>query len=282
MPATPAADPTPDRFSAPPGAALRSLIVEYWGMERDLAAMGGFTVTPDRHGELVCCADDLYAVRAGVRTRLPGVFLVGLLGGPLRLESDGPVRCAGARLEPWALGAFGGLVGAGAGPGLADGSAVFGRGLGPVLEALRRRDWPTLAGEFDRALRAFLPRSSPSASAMAGAFTGGLAASTAEAAEAAGLSRRSVERSVHAATRCSPKQLACLSRFQTVRDAVWADPAADLARLAVAAGYADQSHMTRHFRRYSGVTPARFARDAAARKTASRVAFVQSRGREGV
>jgi AraC-like DNA-binding protein len=65
-----------------------------------------------------------------------------------------------------------------------------------------------------------------------------------------------------------------------VRDAIWADPSIDLARLAFDAGYSDQPHMTREFRRYSGQTPSRFAREAMARKkrlAAQDVAFDQER-----
>jgi AraC-like DNA-binding protein len=81
-------------------------------------------------------------------------------------------------------------------------------------------------------------------------------------------------------TGTSSKQLACLSRFQKVRDAIWADPSIDLARRAFAAGYSDQPHMTREFRRYSGQTTSSFAREAMAKKkclAAHDVAFVQER-----
>jgi transcriptional regulator GlxA family with amidase domain len=77
---------------------------------------------------------------------------------------------------------------------------------------------------------------------------------------------RQVERRVRKLTRTSPNQLACLFRFQKVRDAIWADPTIDLAGLAIDAGYSDQPHMTRHFRRYSGQTPAQFARSSMAKK----------------
>ena len=72
------------------------------------------------------------------------------------------------------------------------------------------------------------------------------------------ISDRQVERRARKLTGISPKQLACLSRFQSARDAIWADPTIDLARLAVDAGYSDQPHMTRQFRRYAGQTPAQF------------------------
>ena len=81
-----------------------------------------------------------------------------------------------------------------------------------------------------------------------------------------------------------PERLACLSRFQRVRDAIWADPTIDLAGLAIEAGYSDQPHMTRHFRRYAGQTPAQFARSSVEKKkwlAAEDVAFVQEGGAGG-
>src|SRR6516225_8057406 len=55
-------------------------------------------------------------------------------------------------------------------------------------------------------------------------------------------------------------------RFQKVRGAVWTDPMIDLAGLAIDPGYSDQPHMARQFRRYSGQTPAQFARSSMAEK----------------
>src|SRR5207244_2944293 len=49
------------------------------------------------------------------------------------------------------------------------------------------------------------------------------------------------------------RALAELDRYR-----LWGDPAPDLAGLAQALGYADQSHLSREFKRYSGMTPAAF------------------------
>ena len=42
---------------------------------------------------------------------------------------------------------------------------------------------------------------------------------------------------------------------------LWARPDADLRSLAAEAGYADQAHMTRQFRRYADTTPAAYKRE---------------------
>ena len=256
------------RFRRDPHPSLRPFVMEYWGLARDLAAMGGFTITPDRYGELICCADELYVVGQSGRERLPICFTVGLLDGPLRIEAGGVVRCMAARLQPWTVGRFladdphpmpGGWKAA---------DAIFGPVLACVAELVRRRDWETLSEIYDRILMAELGRRVPGASGidMVGQFLGESRRPTGTVAGEQDISRRQVERRVRALTGTSPKQLAGLARFQRARDALWADPSFDLARLAIATGYSDQAHMTREFRRYSGQTPARFAREALAIK----------------
>jgi hypothetical protein len=89
------------RFRRDAHPSLRPFVVEYWAMARDLAAMGGFTITPDCFGELICCVDDLYAIGGDGREKLPTCFLLGLLERPLRIEAAGVVRCMAARLRPW-------------------------------------------------------------------------------------------------------------------------------------------------------------------------------------
>jgi AraC-like DNA-binding protein len=258
---------------------LRPLVAEYWALARDLAAIGGFTVTPDCFGELICCVDGLVAVVDGARETLPTCFLVGLLDGPLRLEAAGVVRCMAARLRPWAVGQ---LIAGGLDlprRGWADATRLLGARLSSAEELVGRRAWDALAEVFDRVLMEEVGRWKAVASGaeVVGPFLDGRRPTGAVAREADASSRQ-VERRVRALTGTSPKRLACLARFQRARDAIWADPAVELARLAAAAGYADQPHMTREFRRYAGQTPARFARESIARKrwlAALDVAIVQ-------
>ena len=87
------------RFRSDPHPSLRPFAVEYWAIARDLAAMGGFTITPDCFGELICCVDDLYAVGEGGNEKLPTCFFVGLLHEPLRIEAAGVVRCMAADFD---------------------------------------------------------------------------------------------------------------------------------------------------------------------------------------
>lgn len=81
--------------------------------------------------------------------------------------------------------------------------------------------------------------------------------SLAELCDATGLSSRQLRRRVADTVGYSPRLLAGVLRFQRfLRSARAAAGDRDLARLAVESGYADQSHLTRECRRFTGRTPA--------------------------
>jgi AraC-like DNA-binding protein len=80
-----------------------------------------------------------------------------------------------------------------------------------------------------------------------------------------GLSERQLRRRCHAAVGYGPKTLHRVLRFRaflSAGDAAGRD--ADLARLALEAGYADQSHLTADCTRLAGVAPAALLRTRAA------------------
>lgn len=52
-----------------------------------------------------------------------------------------------------------------------------------------------------------------------------------------------------------PKETARRLRFSHALNMISTDPTADLSTMAAQAGFSDQSHMTREFRTFSGVTP---------------------------
>jgi hypothetical protein len=137
------------RFRTAPHPLLRPFVVEYWGLVRDLAAMGGFTITPDCFGELICCDDDMFAIRGDEKEKLPTCFLVGLLDGPLWIEAAGVVRCMAARLQPWTVGQISAIEPDSPARGWSDAGRIFGVRLGLASELVRRCDWPNLAKIFD-------------------------------------------------------------------------------------------------------------------------------------
>lgn len=83
----------------------------------------------------------------------------------------------------------------------------------------------------------------------------------AQAARRLGVTPRTLQRLLRTATGQEPAAWAQLARVRRAGRAVAAAHDAQLADLAADHGYADQSHMTRAFRRWLGITPAGLRRD---------------------
>lgn len=86
----------------------------------------------------------------------------------------------------------------------------------------------------------------------------GAGASVAAVARALGVSERQLERRFLARVGVTPKGFATLRRFERAVEAARSSPS--LAAAALQAGYYDQSHFIRDFRRFAGATPGEFLR----------------------
>ena len=273
------------RFEAAPDLVLRPYVHSYWSVARDLSETGGFTVTPDRFLELVFFVDPPWIEQTAGRRPLPVCTLISLLREPLRITADSIVRCAAVRMHAWAGGILFPQAEASTQPWF-DMTAAFAEQVPSVCDALRNGAKGEIIAHLDRTIRHALAdvKPAPTALAAARAFMvppeETVGKRTSAVAVEQGRSRRQIERQVRALTHRSPKQLTSLTRFQFVRDTLWAQPGVELAVLAFDAGYADQAHLTRHFRRYSGQSPGEFIRDSLRLKVSLRrqgedVAFLQ-------
>jgi AraC-like DNA-binding protein len=81
-----------------------------------------------------------------------------------------------------------------------------------------------------------------------------------ELVSAAGIGRRQLERRFGDAVGIGPALLASIFRFRSVFDVIERDGSRPWTDAALAAGYFDQSHFIREFRRFVGCTPSEFAR----------------------
>ena len=100
-----------------------------------------------------------------------------------------------------------------------------------------------------------------------------------QVAAAAHATVRTLERKFKQAAGYTVKDVSALMRFEQVRNHLWLHPTASLAGLAQELGYTDQAHLSREFKRYSGTTPAAFARKAKRGQQAVSndfVAFIQA------
>jgi len=100
-----------------------------------------------------------------------------------------------------------------------------------------------------------------------------------EVAAAAHATVRTLERNFKQSSGFTVKDVSGLMRFEQVRNRLWFYPESNLAGLAHELGYADQAHLSKEFKRYSGTTPAAFARKSTSGKQAVNrdfVAFLQA------
>ncbi|QEC76305.1 helix-turn-helix domain-containing protein [Mucilaginibacter ginsenosidivorax] len=265
-----------------PREELQDSIKCFWYNSRDFGdQVTDFEVQPDGYAEIIFhfgsgCS---IAQNEGMLP-LPSPFMMGLLNQPVVFYAKNRLEIIGIRCFPWTV--FD-LLGLPAGKG---GVTIFEH---PIAQLQ-----PTLincieAGRIDEALAAvkqyFLTaRSAVATSSML--FKAGVAMSKAkgtmpvsQVAAAAHATVRTLERNFKQSSGHTIKDVSGLMRFEQVRNQLWLYPDINLAGLAHQLGYTDQSHLSREFKRYSGTTPAAFARKAKQGKPPvgnNFVAFVQA------
>ena len=248
-------------FASP--EALQESIKCLWYTRRDFgAAQSGFEVVPDGYAEIVFhFGEALSVLRDDALQPLPSPFMVGLLASPVHFYASGVLEIIGIRCFPWTV--FD-LLGLPAGKGDVH---IFEHPLArlqPLLaNAVKAGD---IAGAAD-AIKAYFLSAGPVAApdttlTKAGAAMSGAGGSlpVSGVAAAAHTTVRTLERKFRESSGHTVKDVSGLMRFEQARNRLCACPRASLAGLAQELGYADQSHLSREFKRYSGTTPAAFAR----------------------
>ena len=265
-----------------PPEVLRDTIKCFWYNIRDVGEIpSSFEVVPDGYAEIIFhFGSGCSIVDNGILRSLPSPFMMGLLNQPAVFYTQNRFEIIGIRCFPWTVFDLLGLQ-----PGK-DGVRIFEHPIARLQPILARA---IDVGRIDEALadvkQYFLDaRSGIANDSML--FKAGFAMRQAngampvsQVAEAAHATVRTLERNFKRSSGYSVKDVSGLMRFEQVRNQLWHYPNTNLAGLAHELGYTDQSHLSREFKRYSGTTPAAFARNAKKRKQALNndfVAFVQS------
>ena len=264
-----------------PPAELRETVRCFWHNRRDFGeAASAFEVIPDGYAEIIFhFGGNCSMLKNGALQPLPSPFMMGLLNQPVTFYAKNRLDILAVRCFPWTVFDLLGLQ-----PGN-DGLRIFEHpiaGLQPALAKLVELDRIDDALEQ---LKMYFVETSPytgdntlskAGIAMRGA-NGTLPVK--QVAEAANATVRTLERKFKQSSGFSVKDVSGLIRFEQVRNRLWHSPDVNLAGLAHELGYSDQSHLSREFKRYSGTTPAAFARKAKKGKQVLSddfVAFVQS------
>ncbi|TGE08444.1 helix-turn-helix domain-containing protein [Hymenobacter fodinae] len=258
-------------------AELQDTIQGFWYTSINLAEFpAGFEIVPDGSAEIIfhfgsSCS---VATDAGLQP-LPSPFLMGLLNQTVRLHGESQLEVIGIRCFPWRV--FD-LLGLPAGEG---GVLTFVHPIARLQPALAEL---IAAGRVEEALLrvqqyfldAQLPAPADSTLTKAGGAmrAAGGTLPVSQVAAAAHATVRTLERKFKQAAGFSVKDVSGLLRFEQARNHLWQHPEANLAALAYELGYTDQPHLSREFKRYSGTTPAAFARNARQRQQVAPDAFV--------
>lgn len=244
---------------------LREAIHDIWYVNRDFdERQSSFEVTPDGYAEIIFTFGSPCSVATPSGWQLlPSPILVGLLNQPIHFRVQGRLEVVGIKCFPWAVGELLGLslgqIGVqGVAHAIAHLQAPLQQQLagGSVAAALA-----TVARYFEQthAQRVSDPLLGKAGSALRAA---GGALPVSQVAAAAHTTMRTLERKFKQAAGRPVKGVAQLLRLEQARTHLWQHPTANLAGLAQELGYSDQAHLGREFKRFCGITPAAFARQA--------------------
>lgn len=260
-----------------PPEALRDAIRCFWYNSRDFGeAETGFEVVPDGYAEIIFYFGSTCSISDnGHLQPLPSPFMMGLLNQPAVFYTKGRLEIIAIRCFPWTV--FD-LLGLPSGKG---GVHTFEH---PVAGLQSELDERVRGGRIAAAVALvkdyFLEaRSQVATSSML--FKAGIAMQQAngaipvsQVAAAAHATVRTLERKFKQSSGYSVKDVSGLMRFEQVRNQLWLNPDINIAGLAQELGYTDQSHLSREFKRYTGTTPAAFARKAKKGKQVVNIDFV--------
>ncbi|MGI4873502.1 MAG: helix-turn-helix domain-containing protein [Janthinobacterium lividum] len=256
---------------------LRNTIKCFWHTRRDFDVLpASFEVVPDGYAEIIFWFGGTCSISTpqGLQP-LPSPFLVGLLNQPAVFYTQNQLEIIGIRCFPWTVFDLLGL------PAGKDSVRVFEHPLAqlqaPLQPLIRASKVAEALAEVEQFFwNAQLRPTSDQLVGKAGAAmrqaNGTLPVS--QVAAAAHATVRTLERKFKQAAGYTVKDVSGLMRFEQVRNHLWRYPAASLAGLARELGYTDQAHLSREFKRYSGTTPAAFARKATQGQQAVSLDFV--------
>ena len=248
-----------------PPEELRDNIRCFWYDTRDFGATSSsYEVQPDGYAEIIFhFGSDFSVVTAKGLQSLPSPFMMGLLNQPAVFHAKNRLQIIGIRCFPWTVFDLLGL------PSGKDGVRIFEHPItqlqpalnqciqsGKIEEALALVKQYFMDARYGVGMDSMLSKAGFAMQAANGNMP------VSQVATAAHATARTLERKFKQSSGHSVKDVSGLIRFEQVRNRLWIDPNINLAGLAYELGYTDQPHLSREFKRYSGTTPAAFAREA--------------------
>jgi len=261
---------------------LSDAIKCFWYNDKQFGEQpSSFEVVPDGYAEIIFHFGGACSImHNGGLQPLPSPFMMGLLNRPAVFYAQHRLQIIGVRYYPWSVFDLLGLQPTRGGVHTFQHAVA---GLQPALQICindgRTEDAIATVEQYFVDARHHVAVDSMLHKAGVAMTQANGTLPVSEVAAAAHATVRTLQRRFMQSSGHSVKDVSGLMRFEQVRNHLWHHPAANLAALAFELGYTDQSHLNREFKRYSGATPAAFARKAKKGQQAMSsdfVAFVQA------
>lgn len=265
-----------------PPEELRETIKCFWYNRREFGERGSdFKILPDGNAEIVFLFGSTCSISYnGGLQPLPSPFIMGLLNQPVILHSKNCLEIIGIRCFPWTVFDLLGL------PSGKDEVHIFKHPIALLQSTLQKYIEANKIDEAVAEVKEYFLDARSQIAIDSMLFKAGVAMRktngtmpVSQVAAAAHATVRTLERKFKQSSGYTVKDVSGLIRFEQVRNQLWLYPDANIAGLAHELGYTDQSHLSREFKRYSGTTPAAFARKAKkGKQTVNKdfVAFIQA------
>jgi AraC-like DNA-binding protein len=252
-----------DYLELPPPAPLDQVVHRFWFLHGDGATAGpAQTIVPDGRVEIVLHLGEPFAQMddAGCPVLQQRALVAGQLTGPLRLLPRPGADVVGIRLHTAAARRL----------FPASQHDLTGRvvPLGELARGLESRlldavgpagDVSSRAARLGTALARFVvDRQSPPVAAAVARLESGGGATVTELAGSVGLTPRTLQRRFRDEVGLDPTLLRRIFRFRTAFRMLERLPPGHWSRVAARAGYFDQAHLIREFRRFAGTPPSVF------------------------
>ncbi|WP_088319371.1 AraC family transcriptional regulator [Kineosporia sp. R_H_3] len=248
----------------PAPAGLEAAVARLWYLE--MPRVRAFEkILPLPYVHLIFNLSDPYLVhdRAGVATQVDDAFVSGIQSEYLVIASPPTIRHVGAELRAGGLGLLTDAPGGSVAGAVVPAATVM-AGAGDLARALRAAAGPDQA--LDLLTAAMAQRGAgwvadPVVEATLAAVHDDARLQLGATAARAGVSHRTLVTRFRRAAGVTPREYAQIWRFHRFVTALQHQPLPpDWAALAPEAGYYDQPHVVRAFRRFSGWTPTEYLR----------------------